>query len=632
VTGTTTTSVTWSVNGITGGSSGVGTISAVGVYVAPSGMPASSTVSVRATSVANPASYAQATVTLVSPVQVTVSPTTATVQTGHTQTFVATVTGASDTAVTWAVNGVAGGSTVLGTITTAGLYTAPTAMPAANSVKVRATSAASATSWAQATVTLTAPPPPPVSLSAARFLEQSSFGPSPATLAHVQQVGIDAYLDEQFTMPATPIFVPPDNSMGALRSWTLYNDTTAPDQLRQRVAYALSQIIVTSSNKLIYADEILPWMRLLNQDAFGNYRDLLHDVSISPSMGKFLDLAGSKKPGLAGGANENYAREVMQLFSIGLWQLNQDGSQVLSAGQPVSAYDQNTVRQVALALTGWVYANNAYEDFSGPMVAQPANHDTSAKSFLNCSLPANQSVAQDLDGVIDCLMNHPNIAPFIATRLIRSLVTSNPSPQYVARVADVFAGLQGGVRGDLKATVRAILTDPEARQDVPATATAGRLKDPILQVSNLLRALNGGFTSDNGLTYLYDYLGQPVLQPPSVFSWFSPLYHVPNSPLFGPEFQIYSASEATLRGNFFYSILTGNNGADTTIDLSAFTPYGNDMPNLVEAANQVLLYGRMPAGMKQAIITAAAPGYDAATRITTVLYLTALSGQYAVQY
>ena len=132
--------------------------------------------------------------------------------------------------------------------------------------------------------------------------------------------------------------------------------------------------------------------------------------------------------------------------------------------------------------------------------------------------------------------------------------------------------------------------------------------------------------------YLYDYLGQAVLQPPSVFSWFSPLYHVPNSPLFGPEFQIYSPSEAVMRGNFFYSVLTTPNGGDTTIDLSPFVPYGHDMPNLVEAANQILLYGRMPAGMKQSIIAAATPGYDDATRITTVLYLTAMSGQYAVQY
>lgn len=370
----------------------------------------------------------------------------------------------------------------------------------------------------------------------------------------------------------------------------------------------------------------------LSQHAFGNYRDLLRDVSMSPSMGKYLDLARSMKPGMAGGANENYPRELMQLFSIGTARLNQDGSPVLgSNGQPVSTYDQNTVRQVALALTGRVYRNNAYEDFSGPMVPLAANHDTTAKAFLGCTLPAGQTVQQDLEGVIDCLMQHPNMPPFIATRLIRSLVMSNPSPQFITRVANVFAGVNGGAPGDLKATVRAILTDPEARNDV-ATATQGRLKEPILQTAGFLRALNGSFSSTNGLVYLFDHLGQMPLTPPSVFSWFSPLYRVPNSALFGPEFQIYSPSEATLRGNVIYAILQGNGGGDTTIDLTPFQAYGNDMPALVEAANQVLLYGRMPPGIKQALITAASPGYDARTRIATVLYLTALSGQYAVQF
>jgi hypothetical protein len=197
-------------------------------------------------------------------------------------------------------------------------------------------------------------------------------------------------------------------------------------------------------------------------------------------------------------------------------------------------------------------------------------------------------------------------------------------------VAAVFAGQGGGTRGDLKATLRAVLKDPEARQDTPS-ATGGRLKEPILHLVGMLRALNGGFSSTNQLTYLFDYMGQSVLTPPSVFSWFSPLYRTPGKPLFGPEFQIYGPSEATLRGNVIYGLLT-NPGSDAVIDLSPFQPYGNDMPALVEAANQVLLYGRMSPSMKQALISAASPGYDANTRIITVLYLTALSGQYAVQH
>jgi hypothetical protein len=517
-------------------------------------------------------------------------------------------------------------------------------MPASSNVTVRATSAANTLAFAQASVTLSAPPPvtppSPGLLAAGRFLEQSSFGPTPATLVQVQQLGVTAYLDAQLSLPETPIPTPSGNSLGALRQWALHNYTTAPDQLRQRVAYALSQILVTSGFKLVYADEMLPWLRLLSQHAFGNYRDLLREMTISPSMGKYLDLANSMKPGPAGGANENYPRELLQLFSIGLWLLNPDGSQVLDgSGKPIPAYSQETVTQVALALTGWTYptapgatpGGNNWEAFTGPMEPRPLNHATTAKAFLGCSLPAGQTVQQDLDGVIDCLMQHPNIAPFIATRLIRSLVMSNPSPGYIGRVSAVFVNNGSGVRGDLKAVVRAILLDPEARNDT-ATMNQGRLKEPILQVSGFLRALNGQFSSAQQVTYLFDYMGQSVLSPPSVFSWFSPMYRVPKNPqLFGPEFQIYTPTEATLRGNMIYSILNYP-GADLPVDLTPFQPYGSDMAALVEKVNVTLLYGRMPAPLKQALITAAAPGYDAKTRIETVLYLAALTGQYAVQH
>jgi hypothetical protein len=223
-------------------------------------------------------------------------------------------------------------------------------------------------------------------------------------------------------------------------------------------------------------------------------------------------------------------------------------------------------------------------------------------------------------------MTHPNMAPFIATRLIRSLVESNPSPGYVQRVAQVFKD----TGGDLKATLTAIFTDSEARNDTP-TVNGGRLKDSILHTCGLLRALNGSFSFPNGMIYQYGYMAQTPLDAPSVFSWYSPLYHLPFSPLFGPEFQIYTPTEATLRDNMFFSFLTSPGSTDFTVDLSPFQAYGNDMPGLVELANQKLLYGQMPAGMKQALIDAATPGYDANTRITTVLNLTALSGQYAIQ-
>lgn len=625
VTGSANTSVTWSVFG--GSVNGV--VTTAGVYTAPPAMPASSSVTLRATSVANELVSATVSITLVPPpITVSVSPSSATVQLGFTKQFAATVSGTANTAVNWSVLGGAAN----GTITTAGVYIPPTSMPASPTVIVRATSVAAPASTASATITLTPAPNYAALLAAARIAEQTSFGPNDALIAQIQQLGLANYLAQQFALPATAIPVPADNSVGALQQWQLNAFSTAPDQLRQRVIYALSQIIVVSANKNIYADAMLPWMNVLSQHAFGNYRDLLRDVTTSSSMGKYLDLANSTKPGIGGGANENYPRELMQLFTLGLYELNMDGSHVLDANSnPIPTYTQYDVQQLALALTGWVYAQPpngyAYEWHGAPMVANQANHDRSSKTVLGQTIPGGQTVEVDLESVLDILMDHPNTAPFIATRLIRSLVKSNPTGSYIQRVAEVFKDTDG----DLQSTLTAIFTDPEARNDTAAT-DSGRLKEPILHTCGLLRALNGHWNNPNQEVYLFEYMAQSPLNPPSVFSWFSPLYRVPKGTLFGPEFQIYTPMEATLRGNLFHHFITNPSSGDYTIDLSPFQPFGNDMPGLVEVVNQKLLYGRMPAAMKQALIDAAMPGYDANTRITTVLYLTALSGLYTVQY
>lgn len=636
VSGSANTAVTWSVNGVAGGNATVGTISAGGLYTAPAVAPNPATVTVRATSQASPSAYGESVVTVTTPpVVVSVTPSTVSVQAGSAQSFSSSVSGSANTAVTWSVNGVAGGNATVGTISAGGLYTAPAVVPNPATVTVRATAAANGTSYAQAVVTLTTPPAAAVNLAHARFLEQSSFGPSPATLAEIGQKGIQQFLQDQFNMPATQIPTPPGNSMAALRQWMLYNYSAAPDQLRQRVAYSLGQILVISSNKLVYPDAMLPGMRLLNQHAFGNYRDLLRDMTKSPSMGKYLDLAGSAKPGLSGGANENYPRELLQLFSMGLWMIDQTpanygGLAQGPDGQPIPTYTQETIQQLSLALTGWVYAGNVYENFTTPMVPNEARHDMGSKTLFGVTLPAGQTTEQDLESVLDILMNHPNTAPFICTRLIRSLVKSNPTPGYVKRVSDVFNNNGQGVKGDLRAVVTAILMDSEARNDT-AGVNDGRLKEPMLHICGLLRALGGQFNPGQEYTYLFDYMGQSVLSPPSVFNWFSPLYRIPGSPLFGPEFQIYSPTEATLRGNMIYTLLHETNGY-FSIDLTPFQAYGSDMSGLVELVNQRLLHGRMPAGMKQVLMDAAAPGYDAKTRIETVLYLVALSGQHAVQH
>lgn len=217
--------------------------------------------------------------------------------------------------MTWTVNGIIGGDSTNGTISPAGLYTPPAVLPANTTLTIRAMAVAAPSVYMQSGVSLGAKLPAQVSLADARFLDQATFGPSPASLQHLAQIGQAAWFDEQFQMPATQIPVPADNSMGALRQWSLYNYSAAPDQLRQKVAFALGQIIVTSANKLIYADEILPWMNSLSTHAFGNYRTLLREIATGPSMGKYLDLANSVKPNGGSGANENFAREVSKARS-----------------------------------------------------------------------------------------------------------------------------------------------------------------------------------------------------------------------------------------------------------------------------------------------------------------------------
>ena len=650
--GTSNTAVIWAVNGTVGGDATVGTISSAGLYTAPAAVPAGA-VTVGATSVANASVSAVAAVTVQPPPPpvVAVAPGSAPVTAGQTKQFSATVTGNANTTVTWSVNGISGGNTTVGTISATGLYSAPLNVPSPASVTVRATSVANAAASATATATVTQPPGGGVSqgtpnLLAGRLLEQAAYGPTPAALAQVQASGIAAWLDEQFAMAETPIGNPGGMLMSTVQSEYLARSANAPDQLRQRVAYALSQIIVISANKNIYPDEIVPYLRILSQNAFGNYRTLLDEISHSSQMGKYLDLANSNKPMGVSAANENFARELMQLFTIGLYLLNPDGSRQLQHQLkpdgtpdlaapmiPIRAYDQFTVQQVALALTGWTFpgpnANN-WENFSGPLVAHQVNHDPRAKVLVGVTLPAGQTAEQDMAGVLDWLFNHQNIAPFISTRLIRALVLSNPSPAYIARISAVFENNGAGVRGDLKAVVRAILTDPEARDDA-ATGNTGRLKDHLFNAVAFVRALGGSISPTNQQAWTFTRMSQTPLTPNSVFGFYSPLYRVPRSALIGPEFQIYGPTESVLRGNFFWQVLS-NPGTDTPVDISSFVALAGNTVALIDAVDQRLLYGRMPSQMRQSLADAINAQGDALSKARTAIYLTALSGFYAVQY
>jgi hypothetical protein len=533
------------------------------------------------------------------------------------------------------VNDISGGNATVGTISATGLYTAPAAVPSPALVTVRATSVATPSSRGSAALTVLAPGSPgdTSNLSAARFLEQAAYGPTPSELARVKQIGIDAWLADQFNLPESTIPDPGGMNSGTMQTQYLHRLGNAPDQLRQRMADALAAIIVISLNKNIYPDQIVPYRRILSRNAFGNYRTLLGEISTSSQMGHYLDLANSNKPVDGSGANENYARELLQLFTIGLYELNLDGSTKLdSSSKPIPTYNQATVQQVALALTGWTYIGpdtNNWNDFSGPLQPKDVNHDMRQKVFFGCTLPAGQTTVQDMNATLDCLFRHPNVGPFIATRLIRSLVTSNPSRGYIQRVAAVFNDNGAGVRGDLKAVARAILTDSEARNDA-ATPSSGRLKDPIYHIISFARALNTRINPGEGQGWLFSQMAQEPLTPPSVFNFYSPLFRIPNSSLFGPEFQIYTPTESVMRANFIYAMLTQQ--SDYSVDMTPFRAVAGNTTQLIDAVDKALLYGRMPSNMRQSLATAIAAQPDNNSKALTAVYLTALSGFFAVQF
>ncbi|MDT7543178.1 MAG: hypothetical protein QOE33_3082 [Acidobacteriota bacterium] len=571
------------------------------------------------------------------PISVSVSPASATVQVGNAKQFQATVLNNANTAVTWKVNGVTGGDVNLGTIDASGIYTAPPSMPFMGVVTVAAVSAADGKTQGTAAINLQ----DPQAVAVGRFLEQSTFGPNPQLAAHVRQVGFDAFLTEQFATPESPW---PDYTLATTtRSDAVnalyYNAGAGQDQLRQRVIYALSEMWVVALNKNTNADMIIPHLQVLSRNAFGNYRTLMREMTLSTSMGMYLDLANSVKPGNGVGANENYPREMMQLFSIGLWKLNPDGSQQLDAqNNPVPTYTQADVQQLARALTGWTYptppgkiptSSGNFNYTPGVMEARPNFHDTTQKTFLGQTLPANQTITQDLDGAIDIVFNHPNVGPFVATRLIRALVTSNPSPAYIARVAAVFNDNGQGVRGDMQAVVRAILLDQEARNDQPPP-NFGKLRSPMLYFLSFSRAMQSPIPHQNSAAYLYYTFGEGMLDANSVFAHYSPLYRIPKTTLYGPEFQIYSPTEAVNRGNYLYQDLGAySNGL---YNVTPFVNIASDQVQLVNAVDNALLFGRMSQATRDSIYKALQASNDNRVRALTALYLTATSGEFLVQH
>ena len=636
VTGTTNRKVTWTVNNIEGGNSEVGTVSISGLYTAPAVVPANPVVSVKATSRANRNVSATSVITIQNaapPITVSVAPLSVTLSLNATQQFAATVTGSANQAVVWRVNNVAGGNAQTGTISTNGLYTAPNAL-VSGAITVSATSAVNNTSQGTATVNLTAAPPQQTA-NVSRFLNQTTFGVTPTLKTRVEQIGFNAFLDEQFALAesAYPNPLTATTQQTVDRFWI--NMFKGNDQLRQRTVYALSQIWVESFNKNSEPEMMIPWLRILSKNAFGNYRTLMREVTLDASMGHYLDLVNSNKPTANGGANENYSRELMQLFTIGLYKMNMDGSYQLDANnRPIPVYSQTDVRQLALALTGWTYPttpgqtpggnNGSY--YPGEMEPRQTNHDTTAKTILGQNLPAGRTIQQDLDGALDIIFNHPNVAPFVATRLIRAFVTSNPSPAYIQRISLVFENNGSGVRGDLKAVIRAILLDAEARNDNPPP-TFGRLRSPLQHTIAVFRALNANFNEPLFFAYVYRDMGEGILDAPSVFGHYSPMYRVPNgNGLFGPEFQIYTPTEAMNRANFIYQAMNEN-----WVSVSEFTALAGNSTNLINAVSERFLDGKMSPATRSSIAAALPSAQDNKSRALAAIYLTVTSGDFVIQ-
>ena len=506
---------------------------------------------------------------------------------------------------------------------------------------------------------------------AVRLAKQATFGPDQQTIDHIVALGsASAWIDEQMTLKhstyedlAQPI--PANICTGKtgqdMANCNRDNYTSVPmvmrfyknaiggdDQLRQRTAFALSQILVASDLQVHITSGLARYNQILMENAFGNYRDILASITTNPFMGNYLSMAYNNKFS----PNENYARELFQLFSIGTAMLNADGTpQSDASGTEIAAYTNSDVKEAARALTGWVYAPFeapvATDDYTKPMIPSPTRFDAGAKTFLNTKISANATQQENVNAVIDAVFNHPNCAPFVSKRLIQQLVVANPSPAYVKRVATVFINNGSGVRGDLKAVIKAILTDPEARS---TSSFPGKLKEPVLLATSLARAI--GFTTDGYAFYARDAeLGQRPFSAPSVFNYYPYNFPLPQGQgLVSPTSKLMTTAFSTNRHNLVYdwtieadqirsefqplSTLRGATGTQT--HWSDWEALGQDQDKLLDRINLLLLNGTMTATQRQSLSTAMAsvkdssPSTQIRKRVQVAFYIVASSPMFQV--
>ncbi len=660
----TTKTFTWSVNGVMGGSAATGAIDATGNYTAPTTLPSPNTVTIEATETTKKSVNSSSAVTLwnpvpqistVSPPQVNVGPFTLTISgsnfiNGATASF-----GGGNLTIT-SVSGAQIIATGTATVSQAGFSEAvevtnpDPGSSSSNSVNAQVIGAT--------VITPTA---------AARFLDQTSFGPTATTILHVQQIGLQAALTEQFNQPTTQFSEPPspDTAVCGFTNWRCTQSeflnvaVWGNDQLRQRVAMALSEIFVAP----IPQDNAMPfYLNTLAGDAFTNYRTIMQDATLSPEMGNYLNMVNSGKPPAGQIANENFGREMMQLFSLGLNLLNSDGTaQTDGSGNPIPTYTELQVEAFARAYTGWTFANT---DGSSPssfnftsnwlhfMVPVESRHDTTSKTLLNgTTLPAGQSAEQDLKGALDNIFAHPNIGPFVCRQLIQHLVTGDPSPAYVARVSAVFADNGSGVRGDMKAILTAIFMDPEARAgdtqtgdqaDSSPAVDGGHLREPLLWTMNLLRGLNAAQTPANSYLYVnfmsstLTSVGEAPFNQASVFNYFPPTYVIPETTLNAPEFSLENTGSVIPRMSLADKIIHNEDSAPV-IDLSATSVIGqqaSDPAQLVDYLGMLFMHSQMPNDMRSALIDTitAIPATDLQGRAQVAVFLVVTSSHYKIMH
>ena len=550
-------------------------------------------------------------------------------------------------------------------------------------------------------------PPTPIvePEDAARFLDQATFGATDADIHHLSMIGYDAWLTEQFKMAQTlhepqveqaliysnppcmmtmakctqSVFVQNSQDEELVEDSFWQQAIAGNDQLRQRVKYALTQIFVISGTN--FGVQSMPrgeanYYDLLGRDSFGNFRTLIGDVTLNPMMGQFLSMLQNDKGNANTDPDENYAREIMQLFTIGLWQLNDDGSQKLDGnGNPIPTYSNNDVMGLAKVFTGFswsvpgntgnaswgnccMWVGKGYGEDLLPMAQYPEHHSTDEKQFLGVTIPASKfsEPTDDLNKALDTIFNHPNTPSFFAKQMIQHMVTSNPSPAYINRVAQVFKNDGKGVRGDMKAVIRAILMDTEAR-DVAAGASNpqyGKVREALIRYTEWARAFTaqsrtGSYWQGSTEDPIWG-LGEMPMRSPTVFNWFAPGYVPPatsieTAGLVAPEFQMTNVSSVVGYINYMQDAIGSDaqNGQDVFSYYSAEIRLARDSDALVERINLLLMAGQMKPALRSNILDAVnsiqipagtgSAAYNAlSNRVKTAIYLTMASPDYAAQF